>query len=99
MLFDSYSEITGEIKQRDEIVCYKLDRNQDFFNNISEVKKQLNLPARLLNHSSPVRGLRYTYPPSVNEWIERIGGARFVITDSFHGIRFRFYAQVPGIPL
>lgn len=88
MLFESFPELTREIKQRQEILCYKLYRNSDFYNNIGEVKRQLKMPARLLNNLTPVKGLRYTYPPSVSEWIERIGGAGFVITDSFHGTVF-----------
>lgn len=88
MLFKEYTELTGSIPERDEVVCYKLNRTPDFFNNIGAVKKMTGLPARLLNNAYPVGGLRYTYPPSVGEWIRRIAGARYVITDSFHGAVF-----------
>lgn len=88
LLFDDYPEITGAVPQKNEILCYKLRRIPDFFDNIGIIKKKLSLPARLLNNAYPVRGLRYTYPPSVAEWIKRIGGAKFVLTDSFHGVAF-----------
>lgn len=88
MLFSDYNDITGPIPERNEVVCYKLNRTRDFYNNIVKVKGITGLPVRLLNNSFPVKGLKYTYPPSVQEWIRRIGGARFVITDSFHGAVF-----------
>lgn len=88
LLFQNYSEITGEINEKNEMVCYKLQRNKDFFENIPKIKKQIGLSVRLLNNSYPVKGMKYTYPPSVKEWIKKIGGAKFVLTDSFHGVVF-----------
>lgn len=88
LLFKGYPEITGSIKERNELLCYKIKRNEDFFNNIGIVKKSMGISARLLNNPTPVKGLKYTYFPSVKEWIERVGGANFVLTDSFHGVAF-----------
>lgn len=88
MLFRDYTELTGNISESREVVCYKLNRTPEFFRNIGAVKHLTGIPVRLLNNSYPVRGLRYTYPPSVEEWIRRIGGAQYVITDSFHGVAF-----------
>lgn len=88
MLFSDYEELTGKIPQRNEVVCYKLNRTPEFYENIGVVKKKTGISLRLLNNSFPVKGLRYTYPPSVSEWIRRIGGAKMVVTDSFHGTVF-----------
>ena len=88
ILFKSYPEITGPINERYEMVCYKLQRDDDFYQNIGKIKAKLGLPVALLNNAYPVRGLRYIYPPSVEEWIRRIGGAQLVVTDSFHGVVF-----------
>ena len=88
MLFRDYVELTGDVPEKNEVVCYKLNRTSEFFDNISAVKQLTGIPVRLLNNSYPIRGLRYTYPPSVEEWIRRIGGAQYVITDSFHGAVF-----------
>ena len=88
LLYKGYPEITGEIKERNELLCYKLKRNEDFYGNISTFKQLVGLPARLLNNPTPVKGLRYTYFPSVQQWLKYIGGARFVLTDSFHGVAF-----------
>lgn len=88
MLFSEHNLLAGTIKPRNEVVCYKLYRNQEFFQFIGGLKEKTGLPLRLLNNAFPVKGMRYTYPPSVAEWIRRIGGARYVVTDSFHGVVF-----------
>ena len=88
LLFNDYSEITGPVKESGELVVYKLDRTPEFYAGIGDVKRMSGMPARLLNNSFPVRGLRYTYPPGVREWICRLGGAGMVLTDSFHGVAF-----------
>lgn len=93
LLFNCYPEITGDVKPKSELLCYKLQRNEDFYRNIDAFKHIMDLPARLLNNFIPVRGLRYTYPPSVRDWIRRIGGAEFVLTDSFHGVAFSLLYQ------
>jgi hypothetical protein len=86
LLHDSYSELTGPVPQTNEVVCYKLERNAGFFKDARAFNKYTGLPVRMLNNAYPVPGLRYTYPPSVSEWLKRIAGARLVITDSFHGV-------------
>lgn len=88
MLFTGFPELTGHITESDELVCYKLERNPEFYAGIGAVKRLSGMPARLLNNSYPVKGLRYTCPPGVKEWIYRLGGAKMVLTDSFHGTVF-----------
>lgn len=93
ILFCSYPEITSDIPEKNETVCYKLNRTPDFYQTIVKLKQIMGCPVRLLNNSYPVKGLKYTFPPSVQEWIKRIGGARFVVTDSFHGVVFSLLYQ------
>lgn len=88
LLLSDFSDIIGTISDKREIVCYKLNRNDDFFNNIQHVSRELNLPIRLINNVLPIRGIKYTYPPDIRQWIKLIGGASFVITDSYHGVVF-----------
>lgn len=87
-LNDSYPEITGKVKQRKEIVCYKLEKTQDFWENMPIVSKKMNTPALLLNYNFPKKGYKYHFNPTVNQWVRRIAGASFVVTDSFHGVAF-----------
>lgn len=88
MLFNEYHELVSDIKENNEIVCYKIHRNTDFYAHVGKVKSLVGIPVRLLNNSFPVKGLRYTYPPSVAKWIRLIAGAKYVVTDSFHGCVF-----------
>ena len=93
LLHSDYNEITGEINSNQEIVCYKLNKTKDFFENISVVSRELKLPIRLLNSWRPIRGFKYNFPPSTKVWIKRIAGASFVVTDSFHGLAFSLIYQ------
>ena len=74
LLHADYNEITGSIVNNDEVICYLLNRG----------KLQLEKTIRL----SRSLGFRYVYPPSIENWIRYIAGAKFVITDSFHGLAF-----------
>ncbi len=87
-LNDRYDELTGKIKEKNQIVCYKLNKTKDFFENVHYVKEKLGLPAVLLNENYPKKGLKYCFNPGVSKWLRAIGGAKFVITDSFHGAVF-----------
>lgn len=93
ILFGAYPEITSNIPEKNETVCYKLNRTPDFYGRIVELKQAMGCPVRMLNNAYPVKGMKYTYPPSVEAWIKRIGGARFVVTDSFHGVVFSLLYQ------
>lgn len=88
LLFDGYPELANNVKEKNEIICYKLRRNRDFYSHIGELKQALGCPARLINNAYPVKGLRYTTPHGPAGWIKLIASAKFVITDSFHGLAF-----------
>lgn len=87
-LLDNYDDLVDRKKERNEIVCYKLQKNQDFFDNIGYVGEKLGLPIALLNHNYKVRGLKYCPPLSLKQWLQRLSSAKFIVTDSFHGIAF-----------
>lgn len=87
-LNSSYPEITGKVRQRKEIVSYKLEKTADFWEYMPMVSQKTCLPVLLLNHNYPKKGYKYHFNPTVSQWVERIAGASFVITDSFHGVAF-----------
>lgn len=89
LLFDNYHELTGEIKQTDDLVIYKLLANSPgFYDKAKEVAKLLNITPRSIGSIRRIKGVKCGYPEDVEGWIRRIGGAKFVITDSFHGTIF-----------
>ncbi len=93
LLFDNYEELTGRIFQKNEIVCYKLVRDSEFFTFAKHVSNHLNIPLKMLNNAYPIKGFKYVYPPSMRKWIRTIAGAKFVITDSFHGVALSILFQ------
>lgn len=86
-LNDSYPEF-GKIQDNKEIVCYKLNKTNDFWNHINKVGEGLNLPILFLNHNFPKKGFKYCFPPSLKTWMKKMAGASFIVTDSFHGVAF-----------
>ena len=81
-----YSELLQNVKPRDIIVCYKINKTVDFWNNAPRVSKILKKPMYLLNYNYPRRGFNYCFPPSLQTWMKYIVGSSFIITDSFHGV-------------
>lgn len=87
-LNEDYSEFTGGVKQKNLIVCYKINKTNDFWKFAPMVKQKLNAPMTILNYNYPKKGYRYCFPPSLNFWMKSIASAKFVLTDSFHGVAF-----------
>lgn len=85
LLFDNYIELTGKIKRSNELVLYKLYDSSSFYSQCREIGKKLSLPIRSIGSIRRIRGIKCTYPESIEGWIRRIAGAEYVITDSFHG--------------
>lgn len=88
-LNDDYSEFTEGVKQKDIIVCYKINKTADFWKYAPVVKEKMgNLPMTILNYNYPKKGFRYCFPPSLDYWMRSVASAKFVLTDSFHGAAF-----------
>ena len=88
-----YKEIVGNVKRRREILCYKINKTEDFWMYAPVVGKIKGLPLTLLNYNYPHRHFRYCFPPSLKTWMRRIAAADFVLTDSFHGVAFSIIYQ------
>lgn len=88
MLHSGYDEIVNKIDETNNIVCYLLNRTKEQLKASRYVSKQLGKNAQLLTSVYPIRGFKYVYPPSIEDWIRYIAGASLVITDSFHGVVF-----------
>lgn len=89
LLFDNYPELTGVIKQTNDLIIYKLLANSPgFYDKAKEVGRLLNNTPRSIGSIRRIKGIKCSYPEGVEEWIRRIGGAKYVITDSFHGTVF-----------
>lgn len=88
-LNSDYNELIGNVKPKNRIVCYKLNKTDDFWINAPKVREKLGgMPMELLNYNYPKKGFKYCFPPSLGYWMRSIASARFVLTDSFHGVAF-----------
>lgn len=87
-LNDNYIEFTEKVKQKDIIVCYKINKTHDFWTFVPVVKKKLGGQMTILNYNYPKMGYKYCFPPSLRSWMRSIASAKFVLTDSFHGVVF-----------
>lgn len=84
----SYEEFNKGVKQTDDFVCYKLNRTVDFWENVRSVGNIIGSKPLLLNYNYPKKGFKYCFPPSLRTWMRKFAGAKFILTDSFHGIAF-----------
>ncbi len=101
MLHTSYEEITNNIKPNHRIICYLLNRNAEQLDMALYLSQQTGIKARMIFNGYPLKGFEYCYPPAVKGWIEQIGGADIVVTDSFHGLVFSllYHRQFAVIPI
>ena len=83
-----YKEFNDGVKQTDDFVCYKLNRTDDFWTNAPKVGHLVGSKPLLLNYNYPKKGFVYCFPPSLRTWMRKLAGAKFILTDSFHGIAF-----------
>lgn len=86
LLFDHYDELIGEFSPREEIALFKVENSTLFYNRMREVGKDLFLPICSVGSLRRVKGIKCPYPYGVEGWMRRIVSAKYVITDSFHGL-------------
>lgn len=88
MLHKDYNEITGNFEDNNDIICYLLNRTNEQLKASRFISDTLGIQLKLISNIYPINGFKYVYPPSIEDWIRYIGGAKLVITDSFHGLVF-----------
>ena len=85
LLFPSYPEITGSIKQRDDIVVYKIVNDVEFYRRAVTLGKNLSCGVRSIGSLRQLKNIKTAYPERIEKWIANIASAKYVFTDSFHG--------------
>ena len=83
-----YKELIGEVKETEDVICCLLHRPEKQLKKVRELDAYLHTKGKVISTIWPVRGLNYVYPPSIESWLKYIAGAKFVVTDSFHGVAF-----------
>lgn len=103
LLSPKYDEFVGNKQEVNEIVIFKVSRCDPFFDKCKEVGKLANLPVRCLGSLKKVPGTICPYPYGVEGWVQHLATAKYVITDSFHGLVIcllyhRPFVILPGYP-
>lgn len=85
-LFKSYPELVGDVEDGNELIIYKLINSAQFYDKVKGVAAHIGITCRSIGSIRQIAGCKCSYPESVEDWIRRIATAKYVITDSFHGI-------------
>ena len=101
MLLSPKEFLDATISNVDEsagLFSYILDANAEKNTMVKEIAGKLNLPVVNGNriHETGIAGKVY---PSVDDWIQNINRASFVITDSFHGTVFSILFNKPFLSI
>lgn len=86
LLFPQYNELTGPVEQGEDLILYKLVNSTNYYEHARQLGGLLNCPLRSIGSIRRIKGVRCAYPESLEGWMRRIASARYVITDSFHGM-------------
>lgn len=88
---DEYNDLIDNAStqsREDEMFCYILDINQEKENKISELSVQMGL-------SYYIKGIDDDDYDSIEQWLRNIRDAKFIVTDSYHGLIFSLIYNKP----
>lgn len=88
LLNTDYSELTGEIKPNEKMICFLMKRSPLQMQKVRQLAKEMHETPYQMATIYPCKGYKYIYPPSISQWLRNITGAKLVVTDSFHGLVF-----------
>lgn len=86
LLHTNYDEFTKGLVQRNEVICYSLNTNPEPMRTaIKEIGEFVGAPVRWLGKPYFVKGVKNTYLPDFYRWFRYMAGAKYILTNSFHG--------------
>ena len=85
LLFPSYPELTGPIEETNNIIVYKIKNDPEFYRRSVILGKNMDCNVRSIGSMRRLKGIKSSYPETVEKWIANIASAKYVFTDSFHG--------------
>lgn len=85
LLFSSYPELTGKLMQTNDIIVYKIKNDTEFYRRAVILGREMNCSVKSIGSLRQLKGIKTSYPETIEKWISNIGSAKYVFTDSFHG--------------
>ena len=95
LLFPSYPELTGELRQKKTLVYYPLSDDYELMNYAASLSEKLGLELVNNKETTVVFGRFPWDRVGIEEWVRNIAEAKFVITRSFHGLIFSILYKKP----
>lgn len=86
LLFRDYPEITGFIESTEELVTFKFNKSAVFYEKMRRLSASLGVSTRVLGSLHREKGMLCSYPEGMELWMNRLASAKYVVTDSFHGL-------------
>lgn len=88
ILMDDYSDLYGEIRPNGKLITFIMNRSNPQLGKVRDFARFYGKKPIMTSTIYPYRGFTYQYPPGIGKWLRNIGGADFVIVDSFHALVF-----------
>ena len=88
MLIRDYSDLSGEVPPTSMLNSFIMNRTAQQLQRVRELGKVIGKRPVMTSTIRPYSGFTYCYPPSIGKWLRYIGGADFVVVDSFHALVF-----------
>ena len=88
LLLSDYSKLMGTAKANNKLICYIMNHTPQQLNKVREFAAFMGEKPYQMASIRPFNGFKYIYPPTLPQWLRNISGAKYVVTDSFHGLVF-----------
>jgi len=88
LAFDDFAELSGNITPNRKLITFIMNRSTQQLRRVSEFGAAYGKRPIMTSTIFPYKGFAYQYPPGIGQWLRNIGGADFVIIDSFHALVF-----------
>ena len=88
LLDEEYNTIIGDIKEKNQVLVYKLSFTPAFDRVAQYIGQMLDLKLAMVGRLRPHKGYKYIYPTDPANWLKDIKSSKLILTDSFHGVVF-----------
>lgn len=88
LLVNDFSELSGPIRDNGMLNAFIMNRSREQLKRVIELGRCLGKKPVMTSTIFPYKGFSYRYPPTIGQWLRNIGGAEFVVVDSFHALVF-----------
>ena len=88
LLENEYNTMVGDVKEKNQILVYKLNFTSAFDSVAKYIAQNLNLKLAMVGRVLPQKGYKYIYPTDPTSWLKDIKSSKLILTDSFHGVVF-----------